>query len=118
MTKAKRPIDVLVDAFDLHQRRKFTLKNEAGEKVLDLYFRAITRADRKKAQQFANSEDALDMSTHMLCQMAEHEDGTKVFDMADVHKLQRSLPETVLNELELFLFGVNASTTVDKAKKA
>lgn len=112
-----RTVDLLVGAFDLSQRRKFTLKNAAGDPVIDLYFKPITRADRKRAQSLAQSEEALDLSTHMLCQMAELEDGTKAFAMADVPKLQRELPESVLNEVELFLFGLGeAAENVEEAK--
>lgn len=111
-----RTVDLLVGAFDLSQRRKFTLKNAAGDPVIDLYFKPITRADRKRAQSLAQSEEALDISTHMLCQMAELEDGTKAFAMADVPKLQRELPESVLNEVELFLFGLGDATDLEEAK--
>ena len=111
-----RTVDLLVGAFDLSQRRKFTLKNGAGDPVVDLYFKPITRADRKRVQSLAQSEEALDLSTHMLCQMAELEDGTKAFAMADVPKLQRELPESVLNEVELFLFGLGDATDLEEAK--
>jgi|TARA_R100000084_G_scaffold60384_2_gene25709 hypothetical protein len=111
-----RTVDLLVEAFDLNQRRKFELKNADGEVVVDLYFKPITRADRKKAQSMAGTEEALDISTQMLCQMAELEDGTKAFASADAPKLQRQLPETVLNELELFLFGVGEDADIEEAK--
>jgi len=111
-----RTVDLLVGAFDLNQRRKFALKNAAGEPVIDLYFKPITRADRKRAQSLAQSDEALDLSTHMLCQMAELEDGTKAFAMADVAKLQRELPESVLNEVELFLFGLGNEENLEEAK--
>ena len=111
-----RTVDLLVEAFDLNQRRKFELKNADGEVVVDLYFKPITRADRKKAQSMAGTEEALDISTQMLCQMAELEDGTKAFASADAPKLQRQLPETVLNELELFLFGVGEEADIEEAK--
>ena len=106
MPAGNRTVDLLVGAFDLNQRRKFELKNAEGEKIVDLYFKPITRADRKKAQQLAGTDEALDISTNMLCQMAELEDGTKAFAAADAVKLQRQLPESVLNEVELFLFGL------------
>ena len=48
--------------------------------------------------------------------MAELEDGTKAFAPADALKLQKRLPETVLNELELFLFGVGEEAELDEAK--
>ena len=111
-----RTVDLLVGAFDLSERRKFTLKNSAGDPVIDLYFKPITRADRKRAQSLAQSDEALDLSTHMLCQMAELEDGTKAFAMADVPKLQRELPESVLNDLELFLFGLGDASDLEEAK--
>jgi hypothetical protein len=116
MPSHTRPVDLLVEAFDLNQRRKFVIKNEAGEALLDLYFKPITRADRKKAQSLAGTAEALDISTQMLCHMAELEDGTKAFAPADALKLQKRLPETVLNELELFLFGVGEETDLDEAK--
>jgi len=111
-----RTVDLLVEAFDLNQRRKFELKNDDGEVIVNLFFKPITRADRKKASSLAGSDEALDISTQMLCRMAELEDGTKAFAPADAAKLQRQLPETVLNELELFLFGVGEEAGLDEAK--
>lgn len=111
-----RTVDLLVEAFDLNQRRKFELKNAEGKKVVDLFFKPITRADRKKAQSLAGTEEALDISTQMLCQMAELEDGSKAFSSADALKLQRKLPESVLNELELFLFGLGEEADLEEAK--
>ena len=116
MPASNRTVDLLVGAFDLNQRRKFEMKNADGQKVVDLYFKPITRADRKKAQSLAGTEEALDVSTQMLCQMAELEDGSKAFAAADAPKLQRQLPESVLNELELFLFGVGEEAQLDEAK--
>ena len=116
MTANGRTVDLLVEAFDLNQRRKFELKNADGEVVVDLYFKPITRADRKKAQGLAGTDEAWDISTQMLCQMAELEDGTKAFAAADAPKLQRQLPETVLNDVELFLFGLNQEVDLEEAK--
>ena len=116
MPASNRTVDLLVGAFDLNQRRKFELKNAAGQKVVDLFFKPITRADRKKAQSLAGTEEALDISTQMLCQMAELEDGTKAFAAADAARLQRQLPESVLNEIELFLFGIGEDTDMEEAK--
>tara|TARA_R100001510_G_scaffold42686_1_gene39096 strand:- start:1052 stop:1408 length:357 start_codon:yes stop_codon:yes gene_type:complete len=116
MVASKRTVDLLVEAFDLNQRRKFALKNEAGEVLANLYFAPITRADRKKAQSLAGNDEALDVSTQMLCQKAELEDGTKAFAPADAPKLQRQLPESVLNEIELFLFGVGEDVEIEEAK--
>ena len=116
MPANNRTVDLLVEAFDLNQRRKFELKNASGEVIVNLYFKPITRADRKKAQSLSGSEEALDISTQMLCQMAELEDGTKAFAAADAPKLQRQLPESVLNEIELFLFGVGDEADIEEAK--
>jgi len=111
-----RTVDLLVEAFDLNQRRKFELKNAEGKKIVDLFFKPITRADRKKAQSLSGTEEALDISTQMLCQMAELEDGTKAFASADSLKLHKKLPESVLNELELFLFGLGEKADLEEAK--
>ena len=46
--------------------------------------------------------------------MAEKEDGSKMFSLADAPDLQRMLPEKVLNDLELFLFEIKLD--VDTAK--
>jgi len=116
MPATQRTVDLLVGAFDLHQRRKFELKNTEGKKIIDLYFKPITRADRKRAQNLAGSDEALDISTNMLCQLAELEDGTKAFAPADAAKLQRELPESVLNEVELFVFGLGEETSLEDAK--
>ena len=116
MATSSRPVDLLTGAFDLNQRRRFNIKKEDGAIVLSLYFKPITRADRKRATGLAGSEEALDISTQMLCHMAELEDGTKAFAAADAAKLQRELPESVLNELELFLFGLGAAEPLEEAK--
>jgi len=113
----KRNLEVLREAFDLNQRRKFDVKDNEGNIVLSLYFKAITRADRARATQRANSDDPLIVSTHMLCQLAENEDGTKAFHPSDFASLQNDLPENVLNEIELFLFGVNSNVTVANSKE-
>ena len=116
MATSPRPVDLLTGAFDLNQRRQFNIKKEDGTLVLSVYFKPITRADRKRATGLAGSEEALDISTQMLCHMAELEDGTKAFAAADAVKLQRELPESVLNELELFLFGLGAAEPLEEAK--
>ena len=116
MATSSRPVDLLTGAFDLNQRRQFNIKKEDGTLVLSVYFKPITRADRKRATGLAGSEEALDISTQMLCHMAELEDGTKAFAAADAAKLQRELPESVLNELELFLFGLGAAEPLEEAK--
>ena len=116
MATSSRPVDLLIGAFDLNQRRQFNIKKEDGTVVLSLYFKPITRADRKRATALAGSDEALDISTQMLCHMAELEDGTKAFAAADAAKLQRELPESVLNELELFLFGLGAAEPLEEAK--
>jgi hypothetical protein len=113
-----RTVDLLTAAFDLTQRRKFSIKNDDGDVVLDLYFKPITRSDRKRAMAQAKNEEALEISTQMLCQMAELEDGSKAFKMGDALKLQRELPESILNEIELFLFNVSAEESLDEAKKS
>ena len=79
----QRTVDLLTGAFDLSQRRKFVVNNADGAPILDLYFKPITRADRKRAQSVANSEEAIDISKQMLCQKAELEDGAKAFAAAD-----------------------------------
>ena len=115
---AQRTLDKLKSAFDLNQRRKFDVLDNEGNLVVSLYFKAITRADRARATHRAGSEDPLVVSTHMLCQLAELEDGTKAFHPTDFGNLQTDLPENVLNEIEMFLVGVNPSVTVDAAKEA
>ena len=115
MPAQKRLVDELIEAFDLNQRRKFVLKHPSG-KSWDLYFKPITRAQRKKAQTYAGSSEALDISTQLLCQVAELESGVKAFQSADAVILQRDFPESVLNELELFLFGLGGDTDMEEAK--
>jgi hypothetical protein len=112
----QRTADLLIGAYkdEMSTRRKYELETPDGT-VIDLYFPPITRFDRQKAQQVAGTEEALTVSTQLLCKMAQKEDGSSAFDMSDAPILQRSLPEKVLNDLELFLFDVNLD--LDTAKK-
>ena len=113
----KRTIDLITESYgdQMSVRRKYEFKNSKGEKVVDLYFKPLTRFDRQKAQSVAGTDEALTASTQLLCQMAELEDGTKAFNIADAPNLQRELPENVLNEIELFLFDIKLD--IDTAKK-
>ena len=51
-------------------RRKYEFKNKNGEKIVDLYFKPLTRDDRVRAQGAANTDDALTISTYLLCKNA------------------------------------------------
>ena len=75
----KRTIDLITESYgdQMSTRRKYEFKNAKGEKVVDLYFKPLTRFDRQKAQSVAGTDEALTVSTQLLCQMAELEDGTK-----------------------------------------
>ena len=113
----KRTIDLLTESYkdQMTARRKYEFKNKNGEKIVDLYFKPLTREDRVRAQAAANTDDALTISTYLLCKNAEKEDGTPAFNPADAPNLQRELPESVLNEIELFMFDIKLD--VDSAKK-
>ena len=114
----KRSAEVLLAAFkdEMVVRRQFDVKNSKDEVIMSLYFKPITRYARVRAQQLAGAgADALVISTQLLCQMAEKEDGTPAFDMSDAPILQRQLPEKVLNDLELFLNDIKLD--IDTAKK-
>ena len=112
----QRTADLIINGFkdEMTTRRKYELKDTSGKILATLYFPPITRFDRQKAQQLAGTDEALTVSTQLLCKMAQKEDGTPAFDMSDAPMLQRQLPEKVLNELELFLFDLNVD--LDKAK--
>tara|TARA_Y100000114_G_C11507582_1_gene207436 strand:- start:67 stop:420 length:354 start_codon:yes stop_codon:yes gene_type:complete len=113
----ERTADILLGAFqdEMVNRKKFEVKDKKGKIVTTLYFKPITRYARVRAQQLAGSDDALVISTQLLCQMAEKEDGSPAFDMSDAPMLQRQLPEKVLNDLELFLNDIKLD--IDTAKK-
>ena len=113
----KRTVDLITEAFSdvMTARRKYELKKPNGDLLKEIYFPPLTRFDRKKAQIAAGTDDALTISTKLLCQLAENEDGSKAFHSADAENLQRFLPEAVLNDLELFLFEITLN--VETAKK-
>ena len=115
---AKRTVNLITEAFsdEMSSRRKYELKNRNGKTIVDLYFPPLTRHDRQRAQSSAGTDEALTISTQLLCQMAELENGKKAFNLADAPNLQRELPENVLNEIELFLFDVQID--LDTAKKS
>ena len=112
----QRTADLLIGAYkdEMTVRRKYELKDASGKLLSTIYFPPITRFDRQKAQQLAGTDEALTVSTQLLCKMAQKEDGTPAFDMSDAPILQRSLPEKVLNDLELFLFDIELD--IDTAK--
>ena len=113
----KRTIDLLTESYkdQMTARRKYEFKDANGVVKANLYFNPLTRDDRVRAQADANTDDALTISTYLLCKNAENEDGSKAFSPADAPNLQRELPESVLNEIELFMFDIQLN--VDTAKK-
>ena len=114
---AKRNVDLITEAFGevMSNRRKYELKKPNGELLKELYFPPLTRYDRIQAQAAAGSDEALAVSTRLLCQLAENEDGSKAFASSDAENLKRFLPETVLNDLEIFMMDIQVN--VDIAKK-
>ena len=114
---SKRNIDLITEAYGevMTKRRKYELKKPNGELLKELYFPPLTRFDRMQAQAATGTDDALAISTRLLCQLAQNEDGTKAFHSADAENLKRFLPEKVLNDIELFLFEINLD--IDTAKK-
>ena len=112
----KRTVDLITEAFSevMTSRRKYQLKKPNGELLKEIYFPPLTRFDRIQAQAAAGTDEALAISTRLLCQLAQNEDGTKAFDSADAENLKRFLPETVLNELELFMMDIKVD--LDTAK--
>ena len=101
----KRAIDILTEAFDANQRTKFELDVD-GKVEFSFYFKPITRADRLEVNGQGGSDDAIKMTTLMLIKKAENEDGSKCFQIGDLASLRR-LPEKILNQMELALFGVD-----------
>ena len=80
--------------------------------MLRLLVSIVTAKRRPKATIFVGSTN----QCKACCLLAELEDGTKPFAPADAAKLQRKLPESVLNELELFLFGLSDTADMEETK--
>ena len=112
----KRNVDLITEAFSdvMTARRKYQLKKPNGELLKELYFPPLTRYDRMQAQAATGSDDALAISTRLLCQLAQNEDGTKAFASADAENLKRFLPETVLNDLEIFMMDIQVDMNTAK----
>ena len=112
----KRNVDLITEAFSdvMTARRKYELKKPNGELLKELYFPPLTRYDRMQAQAATGSDDALAISTRLLCQLAQNEDGTKAFASADAENLKRFLPETVLNDLEIFMMDIQIDINTAK----
>ena len=117
---AKRNVDLITEAFGevMSNRRKYELKKPNGELLKELYYPPLTRYDRIQAQAAAGSEEALVISTRLLCQLAENEDGSKAFASSDAENLKRFLPETVLNDLEIFMMDIQVNVDIAKKNKA
>ena len=112
----KRNVDLITEAFGevMSNRRKYDLKKPNGEILKELYFPPLTRHDSIQAQAAAGTDEALTISTRLLCQLAENEDGTKAFASADAENLKRFLPESVLNDLELFMMDIKLDINTAK----
>ena len=112
----KRNVDLITEAFSdvMTARRKYILNKPDGSLLKELYFPPLTRHDRIQAQAATGSDDALAVSTRLLCQIAQNEDGSKAFASADAENLKRFLPETVLNELELFMMDIQVDLNTAK----
>ena len=112
----KRTVDLITEAFSdvMTNRRKYILNKPDGSLLKELYFPPLTRFDRIQAQAATGTDEALAISTRLLCQIAQNEDGTKAFASADAENLKRFLPETVLKELELFMMDIQVD--LDTAK--
>jgi len=112
----KRNVDIITEAFSdvMTARRKYELKKPNGDLLKELYFPPLTRYDRMQAQAATGSDDALAISTRLLCQLAQNEDGTKAFASADAENLKRLVPENVLNDLEIFMMDIQVDINTAK----
>ena len=112
----KRTVDLITEAFSdvMTNRRKYILNKPDGSLLKELYFPPLTRFDRIQAQAASGTDEALAISTRLLCQIAQNEDGTKAFASADAENLKRFLPESVLNELELFMMDIQVDVNTAK----
>ena len=72
----KRTIDLLTESYkdQMTARRKYEFKDANGVVKANLYFKPLRRDDRVRAQAAANTDDALTISTYLLCKNAENED--------------------------------------------
>ena len=112
----KRTVDLITEAFSdvMTNRRKYILNKPDGSLLKELYFPPLTRFDRIQAQAATGTDEALAISTRLLCQIAQNEDGTKAFASADAENLKRFLPESVLNDLELFMMDIKTDFSTAK----
>ena len=114
---AKRTVDLLTEAYKdvMSSRRKYELKGPDGSLIKKLYFPPLSRADRIRAQNSIKDSDGLAISTALLCQTAQNENGSKAFHIADAEELKMFLPESVLNDIEIFMMDIK--TDLKEAKK-
>jgi len=112
----KRNVDLITEAFAdvMTTRRKYVLNKPDGSLLKEIFFPPLTRYDRIQAQAAAGTDEGLAVSTRLLCQLAQNEDGSKAFASADAENLKRFLPESVLNDLELFMMDIQINP--DQAK--
>ena len=113
---AKRTVDLITEAFAdvMTARRKYILNKPDGSLLKEIFFPPLTRYDRIQAQAAAGTDEALAISTRLLCQLAQNEDGSKAFASADAENLKRFLPESVLNDLELFMMDIKTDFSTAK----
>ena len=113
---AKRTVDLITEAFAdvMTARRKYILNKPDGSLLKEIFFPPLTRYDRIQAQAAAGTDEALAVSTRLLCQLAQNEDGSKAFAAADAENLKRFLPESVLNDLELFMLDIKTDFSTAK----
>ena len=112
----KRNVDLITEAFAdvMTTRRKYVLNKPDGSLLKEIFFPPLTRYDRIQAQAAAGTDEGLAVSTRLLCQLAQNEDGSKAFASADADNLKRFLTESVLNDLELFMMDIQINP--DQAK--
>ena len=113
---AKRTVDLITEAFAdvMTARRKYILNKPDGSLLKEIFFPPLTRYGRIQAQAAAGTDEALAVSTRLLCQLAQNEDGSKAFASADAENLKRFLPESVLNDLELFMMDIKTDFSTAK----
>ena len=71
---AKRTVDLITEAFAdvMTARRKYILNKPDGSLLKEIFFPPLTRYDRIQAQAAAGTDEALAVSTRLLCQLAQN----------------------------------------------
>jgi hypothetical protein len=111
-----RPIDRLKNAANLKPVKKTVILNNGEE--FEIFHKPLTMAQRERAQKNAKSDDAGAFALQLLVEIAQDENGQRMFSTGDIPELKHWVRDEDVQKLMLAILSNEPDDDTEGAEPA